>query len=68
MLENYYNFNDDRYRLIAEEQAFSILSLIEAWLGEPGAEYVLGAGAEYSLADVFATTFLNRLKASPIFF
>ena len=48
----------------AEDGAIEILSLLEEWLSEPGARYVLGADSDYSLGDVFATTFLVRLQIS----
>ena len=40
----------------------------EKWLSEEGARFVLGQGADYSLADVMFTTALVRLKMHSRFF
>lgn len=45
----------------AHDGAKEILIQIEAWLSEPGATFVLGAGSDYTLADVIITTMLTRL-------
>lgn len=52
----------------SEIAANSILDMAEAWLSEPGAQFVLGAGAEYSLGDLMMTTFLTRLSMHPEWF
>ena len=44
----------------AANDAKAIVELAERNLKEEGAQFVLGAGAEYSLADVFMTTYLTR--------
>jgi hypothetical protein len=53
--------NDPSEMKIAHDGAKEILSQIDAWLSEPGATFVLGAGSEYTLADVIITTMLTRL-------
>ena len=37
-------------------------------LSEPGAQFILGAGAEYSLADAIATHVFTRMQLNPSLF
>ena len=47
--------------MLADAKAVDLLRIAERNLSEEGAQYVLGSGSDYSLADVFMTTFLTRL-------
>lgn len=42
--------------------------MVESYLSEPNAKYMLGAGAEYSLGDVMFTCMLTRLGIDAGFF
>ena len=52
---------NDGNRVTAEKGAVILINLIDNWLSEPGAQFVGGKDAEYSMIDVFATVFLVRL-------
>ena len=55
-------------KIEGEEGARKILAFMEQWLAEPNSDWLLGSNSDYSLVDVFATTFLVRLNANPTFF
>ena len=46
---------------MSKVNALELLTMVEKWLQEPGAEFGLGKGANYSLADVFLTSMMTRI-------
>lgn len=59
--KRYAHINEEGFAK-SQDQARDLLDLCEKNLSEPQAEFALGSGAQYSLADVFMTGFLTRLQ------
>ena len=52
---------DAKFVREAFDDAQKLVTIANEWLSEPSAEYALGAGAPYTMADVLLTCALTRM-------